>query len=135
MYYSYFSLMCRRFFLHAPFTINTGSLQASGFCFDGYDDKGKAKWHKVNGTDWVDCELSTSTNQMLKSWNHQTHMWLKTCILEEVSPLVTKKMSSRLLFTFCISGFWHGFWPSYYVFFFFIHFVNEACKYIYKVKD
>ena len=61
-------------------------------------------------------------------------MWLKTCILEEVSPLVVEKMASRLLFTFLVSGFWHGFWPSYYVFFFFIHFVNEACKSIYKVK-
>ena len=67
-------------------------------------------------------------------WNHSVHIWLKNYVaLRQVKP-GEKLTTTANVITFLVSGFWHGFYPFYYVMFFMAALFVEACKDIYRAR-
>mmetsp|Transcript_32713 Transcript_32713/g.28986 ORF Transcript_32713/g.28986 Transcript_32713/m.28986 type:complete len:92 (+) Transcript_32713:209-484(+) len=70
---------------------------------------------------------------MIDSWNHQTAVWLRFYVFERVKVIPSVASYSTLI-TFLVSAFWHGFYPMYYIAFFFCSLTVEATRDIYKIR-
>ena len=62
------------------------------------------------------------------------HLWLKCYVYERVLTKGKKPGLKESLPVFIISAFWHGFYPFYYVMFFFCAFFIELSKEIYRSR-
>ena len=62
------------------------------------------------------------------------HLWLKHYVHNRVITPGERPGVKVNLSTFIVSAFWHGFYPVYYVMFFFCAFFNELSKEIYKSR-
>jgi len=71
---------------------------------------------------------------MLRFWNHQVHLWLKFYIMARLTPAGKRPGMFENMATFIISAFWHGFYPFYYVMFFFAAILSEVAKDIFKAR-
>ena len=71
---------------------------------------------------------------MMQHWNHMIHLWLKNYVY--VRTLVPGKKPGlwNNLATFIVSAFWHGFYPFYYVMFFFSALLGELAKDVYRSR-
>lgn len=69
-----------------------------------------------------DCELGLNPKTKITNWNHSIHLWLKyNCFLRLIN--VNKKFllgnfGFAGIMTYLLSAFWHGFYITYYIFFF-----------------
>ncbi len=91
---------------------------ASGFGYNGLES-GQEKWDKVVGTYIWDVETCTNLTEFSNKWNWQVAQFLRNYIYYQVIPEGGKGDGRANLITFMVSGFWHGFYPTYYVVFFF----------------
>ena len=70
----------------------------------------------------TDCEFGINPKTKIISWNNTVHLWLKyNLFLRMINidhPLFKNNFTLASLMTFMISAFWHGFYPTYYIFFF-----------------
>merc|ERR1712119_40098 len=64
--------------------------------------------------------MGTNPQLQIRNWNIQTTYWLRLVVYER-SP---KNLATFL--TFGLSAIWHGFFPGYYLFFSFAHFITLA---------
>ncbi|XP_077990303.1 membrane-bound glycerophospholipid O-acyltransferase 2-like [Glandiceps talaboti] len=80
---------------------------ASGLGFNGYDEKGTAKWDLVTNIDVKGFETATSLKVLIDCWNKQTNVWLRYVCYDRV-PF------QKTLLTFILSSMWHGFFPGYF---------------------
>jgi lysophospholipid acyltransferase len=119
----------RRFFYYGPFLFTTGAIQASGL---GYN--GNGKWDKVIGVYWKEIEFGTSVIELLRAWNHQVHLWLKFYVQCRLVDPGQRATFAQSMITFIVSAFWHGFYPSYYIMFFFAAILSEVNKDIFKAQ-
>ena len=71
---------------------------------------------------------------MMRLWNHQVHLWLKFYVLERITPRGKRPGARESIFVFLVSAFWHGFYPFYYVMFFFAALTVEAAKDVFKAR-
>ena len=67
---------------------------------------------------------------MIDSWNHMTAVWLRYYVYERCP-----KIFYPSLVTFMVSAFWHGFYPTYYVFFINAWLLTESARIVYKNKN
>lgn len=81
---------------------------SAGLGFNGFDEKGNAKWDLLENVNIAGVEQATSQKEIIDNWNKTTTYWLRHVIYDRV-----KRM--RTLSVFAISAFWHGFYPGYYV--------------------
>lgn len=82
---------------------------AAGLGFNGYDDKGNAKWDLLNNVKIYELEVSNSLKVNIDCWNITTLVWLRRVIYDRVPP------KYRTVSTFMVSALWHGFYPGYYI--------------------
>jgi lysophospholipid acyltransferase len=71
---------------------------------------------------------------MMVHWNHQIHLWLKYYIYNRTLVPGKKPGLMNNLAVFITSAFWHGFYPFYYVKFFFSAILSELAKDIYRSR-
>ena len=71
---------------------------------------------------------------MIRYWNHQVHLWLKFYIMERLTPEGKRPGTFENMFTYMVSALWHGFYPCYYVMFFFNGLLGEVCKDLYRAR-
>ena len=62
------------------------------------------------------------------------HLWLKHYVYNRVSIPGKPAGIRENMATFIVSAFWHGFYPFYYVMFFFCAFLTELAKEIYRSR-
>lgn len=85
---------------------------ACGLGFNGYDpDTGEDKWDLVSNVFVVPCEMGNSWKQLVDNWNISTLRWLRRISFDRVRP------DLRIVSTFLLSAWWHGFFPAYYILF------------------
>eukprot|EP00340_Litonotus_pictus_P007695 CAMPEP_0170519258 /NCGR_PEP_ID=MMETSP0209-20121228/4749_1 /TAXON_ID=665100 ORGANISM="Litonotus pictus, Strain P1" /NCGR_SAMPLE_ID=MMETSP0209 /ASSEMBLY_ACC=CAM_ASM_000301 /LENGTH=301 /DNA_ID=CAMNT_0010805107 /DNA_START=352 /DNA_END=1254 /DNA_ORIENTATION=+ len=89
--------------------------------------------------DFWGVEIEPSPKKKITKWNITVHHWLKYSVflrlknkedyikfLNSISPkLKFMAGASPELITFMVSAFWHGFYPNYYIFFFFCFIVEQ----------
>lgn len=78
-------------------------------------------------------EESLGSISLMKAWNMGTQRWLKMTFYERNEAKLGK--SKAALFTFILSSFWHGFYPSYYLAFFMFHVTGEVQKVFHKNQE
>jgi len=61
------------------------------------------------------CVLDYNFKNRIAYWNRNIHFWLKYYVHLRLIDSVGKTKAS--LITFIVSAFWHGFYPTYYIFF------------------
>ena len=71
---------------------------------------------------------------MLRWWNHQVHLWLKFYVQERLVTPGQRPSFAVSMSTFLMSAFWHGFYPCYYLTFFFAAILAEVNKDLFKAK-
>lgn len=71
---------------------------------------------------------------MLRYWNHQIHLWLKFYVSARLAEFGKRPTAAMNFATFLVSALWHGFYPFYYVVFFFAALATEANKDIFKSR-
>lgn len=79
---------------------------SSGLGFNGYSEKGVARWDLIDNADILKIEFATSIKQLLDNWNKSTTNWLRYVVYE-------RWPSTMAVFIF--SAFWHGFYAGYYL--------------------
>jgi lysophospholipid acyltransferase len=97
-------------------------------------DPSKHQWDRIVCIYIYALETSASTAEILKLWNHQVHQWLKHYVQARVLTKGVKPGMKENMSVFAVSAFWHGFYPFYYVMFFFAAINLELCKDIYKSR-
>ena len=132
MVYYYIAMTIKRFFYYTPFCISNGAIIASGLGYNGIDKSGSHKWDKIVAIYIMGVETSNSCMEMLKSWNHQVHLWLKFYVMARLVEPGKRPGMLASMSTFIVSAFWHGFYPSFYSMFFFAAVLSECTKDIYK---
>ena len=102
---------------------------ACGLSYDGKDVKtGEQKFDKVISIRILEVELGNSPNTMIQHWNHMIHIWLKHYVYFRTLTPGQKPTLYNNIATFIVSAFWHGFYPFYYVMFFFCALLGELSK-------
>jgi lysophospholipid acyltransferase len=79
-------------------------------------------FEKIKSVDFIFTETSMNVTEFFQHWNISIHLWLKRYIYFRIyNNPEDYKIKDRLIFakvvTFMVSGFWHGFYPSYYIIF------------------
>ncbi|KYM79294.1 Membrane-bound O-acyltransferase domain-containing protein 2 [Atta colombica] len=80
----------------------------SGFGFNGYDERGKARWDLVSNVDVFKFETSLNLKDSIDSWNKGTNLWLRSIMYERAGR-------NKVIYTYALSALWHGFYPGYYL--------------------
>jgi len=92
------------------------SFTACGFSYNGKDERGRNKWDRVINILPLGVELPRNMRQITDSWNICTAQWLKQYVYLRYSP-EGKPNTLATIITYCLSAFWHGFYPGYFMFF------------------
>ena len=131
--YYFIAMTIKRFFYYNPFCMTTGAIVASGLGYNGVE-KGDHKWDKIIGVYIWEVETASSPIEMLRFWNHQVHLWLKFYIMGRLTKPGKRPGAFENMATFLVSEFWHGFYPFYYIMFFFAAVLSEVSKDMYKAR-
>jgi len=81
---------------------------ASGLGFNGYNDRGNAKWDLISNVDILKFEFGLSLRDSIEQWNKFTNRWLRFIVYERTT-------TGRTVLTYILSAMWHGFYPGYYI--------------------
>ncbi|CAG8532052.1 9767_t:CDS:10 [Ambispora gerdemannii] len=114
-YYIQIAAFCARFKYYVVWLIAEGACILSGLGFNGYDDKGNAKWNRVTNIDVIAYETADNIKTLLEAWNMNTNIWLKNYVYLRVTPSGKKPTFFSTFATFGTSALWHGFLPGYYL--------------------
>jgi len=82
-------------------------------------------FNRIDTGDLMVIEFSNNPKLRTKNWNFRVHLWLKYFIFMRVLQNKKSKTLASLV-TFLVSAVWHGFYPKYYNFFFFIFLLENA---------
>ena len=133
--YYYVAMTSQRFFYYAGWGITDGAIIASGLGYSGIDKAtGEHKFNQIYSVNISAVELELSPQIMMQSWNHQIHLWLKHYVYNRTLVAGQKPGLMNNMATFICSAFWHGFYPFYYVMFFFSAVLGELSKDIYRSR-
>jgi lysophospholipid acyltransferase len=79
--------------------------------------------------------MGESPVELMKCWNHQTHLWLKHYVMTRLISKGQRPGAKETIITFLVSAMWHGFYPFYYFMFFFCGCFIELIKDLFKAKN
>ena len=69
-----FRIRCRYYFI---WILVDSTSNLAGLGFNGYDEKGDAKWDLVTNVHWIDVEFALNMKQIATRWNALTSNWLR----------------------------------------------------------
>jgi lysophospholipid acyltransferase len=123
-----------RLFYYSGWCITDGAMIASGLAYAGKDKNGEEKFDHIYGINIYEVEFGLSAQIMMQHWNHQIHLWLKHYVYNRTLVKGQKPGLMNNMAVFICSAFWHGFYPFYYVMFFFCALLGELSKDIYRSR-
>lgn len=113
------------------------SMIASGM---GYTEKSKTgyQWERAVSINWKKTEYAWTAKEMVENWNISVSVWLRRCIFNRIlvsgkdplKPSSTRKSIAQHS-SYIFSAFWHGFYPAYYVMFFWFSITSEISKMVF----
>lgn len=125
--YFWISITASRFKYYFAWYFGDAGCVATGFGFNGivvHDGKiVGSKWDRVSNCDVLAVESAPHMSDVTNNWNMGVNNWLKNYVYFRVeAPRWVIKMgipqkTFMNLVTKITSAFWHGFYPSYYMFF------------------
>lgn len=77
-------------------------------------------------------ETDLSMKVRLDNWNMSIATWLRYCFYEPSTHYFGVSKENASLFTIMLSGFWHGFYPVYYISFFCMYVITQTERIFYK---
>jgi len=119
---------------YGVWSFSDANVIAHGLGYNGKDKHGSSLWDRVISIYVVELEMAATPVKMMGYWNHQISVWLNRYVS---ARLMTKGQKSGLFVTgatLMVSAFWHGFYPFYYVMFFFSAIFVELAKDIYRIR-
>ncbi|KAF2076730.1 hypothetical protein CYY_001987 [Polysphondylium violaceum] len=117
-----------RFKYYFGWYMGEGSAILSGIGFNGFDDKGDAKWDRITNVYPLRVEFASNIREVSTYWNIGTSDWLKRYIYLRLTPPGAKPTFFATFAVYSTSAIWHGFYPGYYVFFIMSTFLTEVAK-------
>ncbi|EIE25092.1 membrane bound O-acyl transferase family protein [Coccomyxa subellipsoidea C-169] len=124
-----------RFKYYFAWAVSEAGLIFSGFCFNGFSDKGEARWDRYANTRIRKVEFGTSAAELPAHWNTCTGNFLRRYVYERLTPRGKKATFKTLLVTQLVSGIWHGLFAGYVLFFASSAFLFESAKVIYRYEQ
>lgn len=129
--FAYFtiSITASRFKYYFAWNLGEAGCVATGFGFDGAlpskssTDPVVYRWDRVSNCSMLAVETAPHMTDVTNNWNMGVNNWLKNYVyfrVEAPSAIVRLGVPSKTftnLVTKATSAFWHGFYPSYYLFF------------------
>ncbi|GBB99659.1 hypothetical protein RclHR1_00360008 [Rhizophagus clarus] len=106
---------CARLKYYIVWLLAEGACILSGLGFNGYDERGDAKWDRVSNIDIIAYETADNIKSLLDTWNINTNKWLRNYVYLRVTPPGKKPNFFSTIATFGTSAIWHGFYPGYYL--------------------
>lgn len=132
--YYYIAITSMRLFYYSGWCITDGAIIASGLGYAGKDKNGEEQFNEIYSIRIRDVELGLSPQIMMQHWNHMIHLWLKHYVYNRTLVKGKKPTAMNNIIVFIMSAFWHGFYPFYYVMFFFCALVGEISKDMYRSR-
>ena len=80
-------------------------------------------------------ESATSIRTKINNWNLGIAKWLRCSFYDPFLNVFKLSKNTSTLLTFIASAFWHGFYPSYYISFFFWQLLLKTERSIYKLRN
>jgi len=132
VYYNLAMVGCK-FRYYTAFKFSESGIVASGLGYKGVKSDGSADWGRVRGVVIHKAELGESSKVMIDNWNISVALWLRRYVFMRVASKAAPawRRSSAQHITMAISAMWHGFYPSYFVMFFFFSLLSEVSKMAY----
>ena len=133
----YMSLTAIKYTYFSVFAFNDGACVISGLAYNAGDKTNKhPRFDRVKNIDETTIEADFYLKRKVEAWNMTIALWLKKYVyLRLVSYSKGKPGVLEFLTTFVISAFWHGFYPGYYFFFFYVGpliYLTGEFKYFYS---
>ncbi|OMJ68667.1 hypothetical protein SteCoe_33825 [Stentor coeruleus] len=110
---------------------------ASGMGYTGKSKTGN-EWERAVSINWKKAEYAWTAKEMVENWNISVSVWLRRCIFNRIivsgkdplKPSSTRKSLAQHS-SYIFSAFWHGFYPAYYVMFFWFSITSEISKMVF----
>ena len=131
-WYCFIFLINFKYGIYAVWYFADGTSILSGLGYVGKDAKGKHNFDRVKAFNYWDIEFGTNPRQVINNWNIQVASWLKNYIYIRVEEGDKKRQNKATILVFMTSAFWHGFMPSYYLFFLAIDILLSSSRIIHK---
>jgi lysophospholipid acyltransferase len=119
------------------FKLTESSMISSGFNYQGTDPVSGPKFERVRSIYYYDLVLGKTFRDRVNSWNIGISDWLRFYIYNRIQyggeskePSITRRNNAQHA-AFVTSAIWHGFYPTYYVFFILFSFLTEVSKQAY----
>jgi lysophospholipid acyltransferase len=119
---------------YAAWCFVDASLIASGLSFAGKSEDGSYLWDKLPCVKIWDVESACGPIPAMKGWNHQTHVWLSRYVQDRLINPGERPDLMVTVKTMLTSAIWHGFYPCYYVMFFYSGVYVVLSKEIFKSR-
>jgi len=121
----YYSFFFQKYRYYTAFLFAESICYVSGLSFRRVtteNNKQDSDFQKVKNINIIACETTTSLAKFFQNWNISIHLYLKRYIHfrvydKEEDYKDSRKVTWAKSITFMVSGFWHGFYPSYYILF------------------
>ena len=132
VYYNLAMVGCK-FRYYSAFKFSESGVVASGLGYKGTRPDKSDDWDRVRGIVIHKAELGETTKVMIDNWNISVALWLRRYVFMRVASKQAPRWrkSSAQHITMAVSAFWHGFYPSYFVMFFFFSLLSEVSKMAY----
>jgi lysophospholipid acyltransferase len=139
-FYVYFSIIVTRSRYYVGWKLCQGSVD---FCGLGYTERVNKDGMKEYSFDKIDVcnlyvmEFSINPKTKLQYWNRSVHLWLKYHLYLRMinTQYFAKNKGLASLITFSVSAVWHGFYPSYYLFFLQFYLIEQITSYLEEKYD
>lgn len=79
-------------------------------------------------------ETADSVITMLRTWNHQVHLWLKFYVQNRIVASGQRATTAQTMLVFGVSALWHGLYPGYYIMFFLAALLMEVSKDVFRAR-
>ena len=123
----------QRWMYFSMFSLQEAGLIGSGIGWNGVKD-GANDWNKLPCIIIKEVEFSNSPIGAMKGWNHSIHLWLNRYVQDRLVKVGQKVSLRETIIVFLVSAFWHGFYPFYYVMFFYSGIFVELAKEVYRMR-
>eukprot|EP01125_Pyxidicula_operculata_P021150 TRINITY_DN8047_c0_g1_i1.p1 TRINITY_DN8047_c0_g1~~TRINITY_DN8047_c0_g1_i1.p1 ORF type:complete len:491 (-),score=112.46 TRINITY_DN8047_c0_g1_i1:16-1488(-) len=100
----------------------------TGLGFNKYDSNGNIEWTRLCNVNILTLETAGSVREVSTYWNRSVGDWLKNYFYLRTAGKSGKPPGWALYVTNLLSAFWHGFYPGYYISFFYYAWVIDIYR-------
>lgn len=124
-----------KFTYYTVWCIVDSGMILGGLAYNGVDKQGNILYNRYTNVTELNVELGYYVKSAVYAWNTTIQYWMKKYVYMRLISKDEKPPLWKFFLVFVISAFWHGFYPSYYFFFFYVGtylYLSAEVKYIYS---